>query len=417
MKRHLLAVAVAAVCLSIPVSARIKVVGNRSANPDSIEKALCEIAPTEFPENGSPNFVLAGKDNKFYLGFGGMVKATASFDWGTPIDNSYAFTTSEIETDPRPGNGARWLFGARSSALYANFVAFPNDKNQVGAYLNFNFHNDNYAPQLQYAYLRWRGVTAGYTYSLFTDMGASAPSIDYQGPNSFTGVQLATVNLTQRFGPGRRMRAAIGFSQSQTSVTDGNGAEQVAQRVPDIPAYVQMEFGSDAHLRLSGIVRNLYYRNLVTNRNVDRIGWGVKLSGSGTIAGSLSGYFQALIGAGISSYYQDLTDGGMDMCYGGDGELHPLRSWGAYGGLQYDFTDRLHLSGAYSHIRLYPGEGETLPDCAAAYTYAQYAVGTLLYDMNDFISCGVEYVWGRRVQPDGSQRHNNRIQTCLQLNF
>ena len=375
-------------------------------------------APDEFPEHGEPNFVFSSRNKRFYLGVGGMVKGSASFDWGDPTDNDYAFLTSEIPVERRPGDGAKWMFSAKTSYLYLNFVAFSDSPNRVGAYINFNFTGDGYCPALQYAYLRWRDFTVGYSYTLFTDQQASAPTIDYQGPNSFTGVQMALINYEHKFGKGKRWQVGVGLNMPMTSVTDGNDAVSVSQRLPDIPAYIQ--YGSSdgsAHLRLTGILRNLYYRDEVRRSNFDKIGWGVKLSGMTPIVGALSCFGQAVYGHGITSYYQDLTDCGLDMVYSPvKGSLTPLKSWGGYFGLQYDFTDRLHLSGAYSHIRLYPGDGE-LPEGDSTYKYAQYAVGTLTYDITDWLSAGVEYIYGRRVQPDGTQRHDSRVMTALSVNF
>lgn len=375
-------------------------------------------APDEFPDHGEPNFVFASRNRRFYLGIGGSVKGSASFDWGDPTGNDFAFITSEIPVDRRPGDGAKWMFSAKTSFVYLNFIAFADTPDRIGAYINFNFTGDGYCPALQYAYLRWRDFTVGYSYTLFTDQQAAAPTLDYQGPNSFTGVQMALVNYEHSFGKGGRWRVGAGLNMPMTSVTDGNGAASVSQRLPDIPAYIQ--YGSadgSAHIRFTGILRNLYYRDEVRDRNIDKIGWGIKLSGMTPLVGGLSCFGQAVYGRGITSYYQDLTDCGLDMAYSATpGRLTPLKSWGGYLGLQYDCTERLHLSGAYSHIRLYP-DGGTLPDGDSTYRYAQYAVGTLSYDITDYLSAGVEYIYGRRVQPDGTQRHDSRLMTALSVNF
>lgn len=352
------------------------------------------------------------------MGVGGSVKATASFDFGTPTDNDYSFITSEIDMNQPPGNGGKWQFSARSSMLYMNLVALPESKNRIGAYINVNFQGANYAPLLQYAYIRWRGLTAGYAYTLFADQTAAVPTIDYEGPNSYTGLQATLLNFESNIDKAGRFAAGIGINSPLYSVAEFKGTATVNQRLPDIPAYVQYNFGGTGHFRVSAILRNLYYRNEITSRNVDKLGWGVKLSGVGDIADRLTGYFQALYGKGISSYYQDLAGCCMDMvATTTPGCLNPVESWGAYVGLQYSPTDRLHLSGCYSHIRLYPGRNETMPDVAAAYRYAQYVSGTATYDINSFLSAGLEYLYGRRVQADGSQRHNSRVQAALQINF
>lgn len=392
---------------------------------DAVHAGLAEVAPDEFPEHGCPNIIISSHDRRFALGIGGMVKATASFDWGDPTDNGYAFLTSEIPSAPAQGDGAKWQFNAQTSMIYLNFVALPGDKNQVGAYINFNFTGNNYCPALQYAYLRWRGLSVGYTYSLFTDQQASVPTIDYQGPNSFTGVQAVAVNYEQAFGPQKRWRFGAGLNMPQTSITPAPGmVREVNQRLPDIPVFLQYGSADGAsHIRFSAILRNLYYRDLKISadggdgRNIDQLGWGIKLSGMTPITPSLAVMGQVVYGEGITSYYQDLSGAGLDLAYTGrDGVMAPVRSWGGYLGLDWSITDRLHLSGAYSHIRLYPGS-DTLPDTDATYRYAQYAVGTLFYNFTDWLGGGLEYIYGRRVQLDGSQHHDSRLQAALSFTF
>lgn len=253
-----------------------------AANPttESLDSALVWNAPDEFPEHGEPNIKVVTSSSKFALGIGGMVKATTGFDWGAPLDDDYAFVTSEISTAPRNGNGAAWRFSAQNSMVYLNAVFLPDSKNRVGAYINFNFNGDNYCPELQYAYLHWRNFSAGYAYTLFTDQNAAAPTIDYQGPNSFTGVQMPVINYETYFGRNRRFRFGIGLNMPMASITDGNNAASVSQRLPDIPVYFQVNGNDgDGHLRVSFLLRNLYYRDLLTAKNVDKVGWGVKVSG------------------------------------------------------------------------------------------------------------------------------------------
>lgn len=173
-------------------------------SPPAEEKALGEAfawsAPEEQPGGATPRFVLRSRDGKFILGASAQIKAVAMFDFGAAIDNPNYFDPSSIPSATEPGEGARWQFSAQSSALWLNAVAFPDSKNRVGAYINVNFHGDDYMLQIQYAYLKWRSLTAGYGYSLFADVPAAPATVDYEGPNSFTGVQGAVFNLEMPLG-------------------------------------------------------------------------------------------------------------------------------------------------------------------------------------------------------------------------
>lgn len=380
------------------------------------DSAAVEALTWASPDAVSPGIVVKSKNGKFALGLGGQVKVTGSVDLGSPIDNPNEFFTSAIPSDLPAGNGVKWNGGAAQSFLYLNAVFMPGDKNQVGAYINFNFLGDNYAPVLQYAYLKWRGLTAGYAYTLFADNEAATSTIDYQGPNSFTGIQNVVVNYEGRLTRDGLLSGGIGLDVPMASAEDTPFSRLVNQRLPDIPAYLQCNW-TDGHLRFSAILRNLYYRNELLNKNIDKVGWGIKLSGASQIAGGLSGFFQVMYGKGVTSYYQDLTDCSLDLVSNGHGDMSTLKSWGGYAGLNYDFTDRLHLSGSYSHIRLYPGKKMMMPELDTTYRWAQYAVGTLMYDFTDWLSGGVEYIYGRRMQLDGNQCHDNRFLVGIQASF
>lgn len=368
-----------------------------------------------------PRFSIQGKEHKFYMGIGVNIKGVATYDFGDPISNPNLFTTSAIPMNTAPGNGAQYNFSAQQSNVYLNVVAFPNAKNQIGAYVSMNFMNSDYNPMLQHAYLKYRDVTAGYTYSIFTNAAAAPATIDYEGPNSFTAVIHGMISYEPYFGPKKEWRAGVALDLPANSFTNGSQTATVTQRVPDIPFYIQRSWaGGSGWLRLSGIIRNLYYRNLESQKNVDKIGWGVKASGSTPIAGGLSAYYQAVYGKGIASYIQDLTGCGMDLMPKGDSQstLTPVKAWAGFGALQYNFTPNLFCTALYSHVRTYADSyNSTSSPWGVSYKYAQYILGNVFYNVNSIVQVGVEYIYGRRVNYDGTQAHDNRVEAMLQVSF
>lgn len=385
----------------------------------NVYETFLENAPKSHKKSGVPSFAIEGKDKKFYLGVGGVGKATVSYDWGSPIDNGFDFTTSSIPMSSPKGNGGLVQFSGATSGLYVNFVALPGDKNQIGFYFDFNLTGANYGFDLQYAYVKFRGFTAGYDYSLFSDMAAAPPSIDNEGPCGFTAIPNGVVDYRYSFNS--RWSVGIGAEMPMVSATTGSEEYVVNQRVPDIPAYVQYSWGGGkSWLRFSGIVRNMLYRDVVADKNRDNVGWGVKVSGSASLTPLVTAYYQAAYGKGITSYFQDLYEGGLDMVPSADrrGRLETVKAWGGYIGLQYNISPKVFATTTYSHLRNYaprysggstPWEGQ--------YKYAQYALANVMWQITPHISTGIEYIYGRRVDMDGISRHDNRIQTMLQVTF
>ena len=87
-------------------------------------------------------------------------------------------------------------------------------------------------------------------------------------------------------------------------------------------------------------------------------------------------------------------------------------------GLQYTFSPKVFASATYSHARAYAGryDGGSTP-WNEQYSYAQYVSANVFYTILPGLQCGMEYLYGRRVDMDGVSRHDNRINTMLQFSF
>lgn len=396
----------------------VSIINHSDADSTDVSRKFRENAPVAFNIPNAPRFAIVGKNRSFYLGIGGQVKSTVSYDFGSPINNANEFATSAIPMNPAPGNGAKIQFSAMQSGLFVNMVALPDNPNSIGAYINFNLVNGNYGFNLVYAYLKYRGFTVGYDYSLFSDMAAVPPTIDYEGPCGLTAIPNGVLDYRHNFG--KHFSAGIGLEMPIASYTDSKLTSTVSQRVPDIPAYLQYSFTGNSRIRFSAILRNMTYRDLSTNRNRNTVGYGFKLSGTMEFIPNLITYYQAAYGKGITSYFQDLYDGGLDMVpeAGSDGRLTAVKSWGGYLGMQYNFTPKLYASATFSYLRNYaPRYTESSTPWADQYKYARYAVCNLFYNISSMLSCGLEYIWGSRTDMSGLTRHDNRIQTMLQVSF
>lgn len=382
---------------------------------------LKENAPKLANVKTVPRFAILGKEDKFYMGIGANIKAVGIYDIGNPIDNQNDFTTSQIPMSIPPGNGAEFRFSAQQSNIYMNIVALPGLKDQLGAFVSFNFLGNGYTPSLGHAYLKYRDITAGYTYSIFTDIAASPASIDYEGPNAFTAITHGMIAFEPFLDKQKKWKAGIGLDMPAYSFTNAENTATVSQRVPDIPFYIQRYWsGNKGWLRLSGIIRNLYYRDLTAGKNIDKVGWGIKASGTTPVAGGLSVFYQAVYGKGIASYIQDLTGMGMDLMPdpSNPGCLEAVKTWAGFASLQYNFTPDLFCTATYSHVRTYAKKyGDSSSEWGSGYKYAQYILANVFYNVNSILQIGAEYIYGRRVDFDNSQAHDNRIEAMLQVSF
>ncbi|MEG2177724.1 MAG: hypothetical protein RRY15_02465 [Bacteroidales bacterium] len=378
-------------------------------------RILLENAPQNFNAPGAGRFAIVGNQKKFYLSLSGYVKGTLSYDWKNPIVNNHAFITSFIPMDQTPGNEGLVQLGAQTSTLAINFVGLPGTKHQIGAYFNINFSNTNYAPAIINAYATYFGFKIGMAFSLYTDLMAGPPTIDFQGPNSWTLLPNAVLDYEYKFN--KHWGVGIGIEMPIASYTTNTMTYAVNQKVPDIPAYVQYSWqNGSSWIRLSGIIRNMQYRDVLAKENHNNVGWGAKLSGSALLFKNLTSFYQIAYGSGASSYFQDLYGMQMDMLPNPhhNGKLANVNSWGAYLGLQYNFTKDIFASCTYSIVQANPTQGYYAGDL---YKSAQYVVGNVFWNVNSVIQLGLEYIWGDRQNMDHNYKSNNRIQTMIQVSF
>lgn len=447
MKKFLLSSMGALVALS--VCAQDKTGFVTTAEDINIYNILVENAPQNPSIKDVPRFTLVGKDGKFYLGMGANLKMVGDFDWGNPISNPNLFTTSALdpENPAEKGNRSQTLFSIGQSNIYWNFVALPGSKNQIGLFFDINFLGSTSHPQIaiHHAYLKYRGITAGYIVSTFTDIKADPAAIDFEGPNAITFIRHPNIYYTYKFGKNKMWTAQLGLDMplaEQSDFVEGeykpgklndktNGkiynpitfapaTKFIHQRMPDIPLFIQRDWADhNGWFRFSAIFRDLQYRSLVSTdtRNRGEFGWGIKASGSTPIVGGLSFTWQGVYGKGVASYIQDLTSEGLDLVPIKDepGKLTTVKTWGAYGTLQYNFGKCCLWNATYSQVRAYAKNfGGDWDDM---YKYGQYVTSNLIFNVSSFAQVGVEYLWGRRVNYSGQQAHDNRIMLMLNVSI
>ncbi len=372
----------------------------------------------QFQDPRAPRFILINRKSTMALGIGGYVKGTVSVDF-KGIADSKDFVTNTIPTPGNPAQNGQYQMDASTSRIFLSLVGNNRFMGDFTVYLESDFRGGsagNAFMQLRQAYIDMRDVKAGLAWSTFTDVAAGPPTIDNQGPCGIASER----NVILQYHPhiGKHWSMAVAVESPDLSVTvSPQYTQNITQRMPDIPMYVQYSWGdAGSHVRASGIVRGLSYRNLVEAKNKMKIGWGVQLSGVANISDRLILYYDGVYGRGISEYINDLGGGGYDLIpMNVAGKMTAPQAWGAMGGVQVNITSQLFASATYSQCRLYDGSDGVLSP--GTYRYAQYVVGNLFYNITKDCQIGVEYLYGRRVDRDNIAGSACRINAAIQYNF
>ena len=377
-------------------------------------------APEDFRNPGVPAVAVVGKDGKFVLGVGGFIKAVTGVDFGHPIPDPDQFITSQIPMEDMDGDGTRYNLSAQQTKLFINFVALPGTGNEIGAFISANLMND-YTPMLEYAYLKYRGIEAGYDNTVFSDPSCGAPAVDYEGPCSNTANPVGGINYTWEPHPHGRWLVAAGIQLPQYSFTTYEGrTKSVYQRFPDIPIAGKFAWDDgNSWVRASAIFRTLTYRDVISKINHNKFSYGFQLSGGWNFLEKLTLYYQGVWGKGIGSIIQDTQDEGLDLTPCDDGYgLEPVELCGGFLALLYEINDRFSSSVTYSQLRTYAKKfegGETA--WGDMYKYAQYVSANVFCNVTSYFQVGLEHIWGRRTNYDGTKCADNRLQLAFQLSF
>lgn len=423
MKKATLLVVAAMACSGLSLSAQrdnrtmengvvTVVVNDSTGRAAEVEKAMKENAPTTPHDNGLPRFAIIGKERQFYIGIGAQFLGEGVMDWGDNMPSAINFIPSSI-TPSSPGNRSNLRFAWQTSSVYMNVLAMPHTNNQVGLFFKTDFTASSL--NVSHFYAKYRGLTAGFTNSAFTDGAAEPMTIDNQGPNGYPSLTLFTAYWTQQFT--NHLSGAIGIDAPNISLSQGAKTASVNQRIPTIPLYLQYGWDDGSgHIRLSGIVRTIQYRDIVKGENETMVGGGVQLSGMSKLTDKLSVQWNGAYGCGIGTYIQGDNGLGLDASESTTaGKLEMMKTMGVTGGLNYCFSSKVSSNLVYSHVTNWLGDNGKIN--GDQYRYGDYVAANVLYNINKFVAAGIEYDYGHRKSFDGTSEHTNRIQCQLSVTF
>ena len=396
------------------------VIGGSSekAASDSISKMLDMFYYEQYrhyQDPRAPYFMFLSKDGNLAMGVGGVIRVRGYFDWNGSIPYSgFAPYTISIPKDPT----AMRSLAANASGTGLFFTIIGRNS-KIGEYMAF-FQADFTGYQgrdfkLKKAYITAGDWTAGLATSTFEDTAAEPETVDgagANGVNSHTGI---LVRYMHTFKQKWTVGAGVQIPESSISA-DGVYTKACSDYVPDFAAFGQYQWDGDAsHVRLSGLLRNLSYRDLTTSSNHNITGWAVQLSTVVNVVRQLNLYGIASVGQGHESYTTDLSVDKFDLIADPHvkGKLYAPTAVGYVLGAQYYFLPNLRSNICLSEQRYYPksnpGDGQ--------YKYGLYGAVNVFWDITPRFEVGAEYLAGKRMNFNHTHGNANRLTAMMMLSF
>lgn len=367
-----------------------------------------------FSDPYSPYFLFMSKDAALSMGIGGAVRMRAYYDWGG-AQPSAGFSPYLIPIHPSPTSMRHFDTTPSGTCLYFRVIG----RNKLLGDYQLNIETDFTGYQgrdlkLKKAYAIINDFTVGYASSTFSDPAALPPTIDASGPANKT----TPTSVLVRYMPVVKQKwvFAVSVETPSTSLTvDNKETAKVDNYLPDLAAFAQYQWAQGQHIRVSGIVRSLPYRDLQQNENHNLAGWGLMVSSVARVTRSLSTYATVNYGHGYASLGGDLMMGAYDLI--GDpatpGHLYAPASFGYCIGLQYHFRPELFVSANVSQTRYLPSH-EVSPE---EYKYGLVCTANIFWNMTARMQVGAEVNVGKRQNFSRDDRWGRRAALMCMFSF
>ena len=367
-----------------------------------------------FQDPGAPYFLFMSKDASLAMGIGGAVRMRGYYDWGGAIPAS-GMAPYLIPMTPDPTNMRHFDTTPAGTCLFFRVLGRNKTLGDYQLYIETNFNGyQGRDLHLKKAYAIINDFTVGYAASTFSDPAALPPTVDAQGPSN----KISPTSVLVRYMPVVKDKwyFAVSAETPSPSVGDDNTTtKKLSNWLPDFAAFAQYQWAQGQHVRLAGIVRSLGYRDLLTERNHNSVGWGLLLSSVARPLPALTTYLTLNYGKGIGSLGGDLLIGRYDMIADPDrpGVLYTPESLGWCVGLQYNFRPNLFVSATASQSRLLPAHAVS-PD---EYKYGIFSAVNIFWNMTPRMQVAAEFDYAVRHNFSGAHRNAKRIGLMCQFSF
>ena len=410
-------------------------------NPE-ICAILEQARPVEPNAIPTPKFALRTRDNSFVLSIGGQINPILGYDIGNDLYNSDGsgsnFVSGNIPVPAQAGKKGAFFINPLNAFVDFTVVGLGGTENQVTGYVKIGMNGASHAALLKRAYVTWRGITVGETATLMQDgLAAQPPTIDTQGPcgdvagtayqisyksPSYSGVSFAVGLEMPTFYSSNGLYRGKDYRHDYYDVKVTDDATQL---VPDIPLWVQYEASEQNRVRVSGLLRNFAYRDLIDGKTCNLFGWGAMLSGNFSFWKPLTFNFQAVYGEGIANYIQDIS--GRRLSFTPDdshlGRMTANPMMGLVFGASYNATSKLQFNVVGSYSRIWDVGDYAVADDADGvagmdnYRYGAYIAANCFYNITNYLQWGIEYVYGRHQTYALGGANDSRVQTQLSFTF
>jgi hypothetical protein len=392
------------------------------------QKAFYDPANTTYDPNFPGAWYLPGTTAAMKVGGYVNLSIVNSFD---PMLIPDRFIVGSIPPAGETAQGA--IEGTQVSAQQTRINLEYREQTTMGeirAFVEGDFQGSGDTFRLRHAFGQFRAILAGKTWSTFMNNNAQPEEVDVEGINGQVLLRHSQVRWSPQFGETLNLKLAL--EDPATDIYDGEGqrgAFDLVASLEKVPlgALGMWNYRVGAILRdLSAIETNLE-GEVVSGQVRNTTGWGFTTGGRQPLSWWAEDDYllwQLTYGEGIGHYINDLgTMGGGDAVFDPEGKLQALAVFSGY----LSYMHRWPL--AWRFFKGWPGvlrSSFTLSwvdinnfdfQDDSAYNRTWRASANLIYNPTKNIQTGVEFLWGKRINKDGSKGDATQLQFAMRYIF
>jgi hypothetical protein len=346
------------------------------------------------------------------LRIGGYAKTDFIYDL-KPAGNADSFIPATIPI-PTPAEVTNSTISVRPTRINLDFLIPLKSGDPIRFFVEADLFGTNATtPRLRHAYGQAKNFLIGQTFSNFMDPDASTDQLDFQGPNGQVSIRNPQFRYSLQVANKTSFSISVEKPSSDVAFTTPEFSAQPNSPAPDGALKLRHET-ENGHVQFSALLRAVA-AFVPDGRHASVFGWGFNLAGSERLFGKDTVVYEATYGNGIERYINDTSGLGIDAAVGNlqNPELKAVPVVATYGGFQHFWNSRLRSSVVYGFVQVQNTEAQP----SSVFHQSNYTAVNLIWNPYGSLTLGPEFLYGWRVNKDGSTGNAPRIMFSAKYNF
>jgi hypothetical protein len=346
--------------------------------------------------------------------FGGFVKTDLIYDLNYAGTYYGAYVPSSFPSSATPhSKNATVSMRATRFSWETRTDTLDGGGAKVKTYFEFDFFSnyDRNSIRLRQFYGQYKNFLAGQAWSAFSDPDVFPDTLEFEGPPGIIAARNPQMRYTQLLNAENSIGVSIEKSGVDTPVSTPFGTPIGTSYFPDLIGFYHFE-NKHGHLHAAALFRNV--GGIIPNTTVPDLtrhvgAYGGNLSGAWGLGSKDNIVFQAVIGKGISNYYNDNFGLGSDVGFSASGKLVATPTGSFQAGYTHNWSKIIRSTVSYGYTRI----NNTAMDPGTNYHTSDYATANLIIQPSIRYLFGAEYIYGDLIRKDDFKWIAPRIQASV----